>query len=374
MLNGVISIPNVPLALINGLLIDRYGAARIALWSAAHRRARRGARPRSGTPYDAHGGRPLHLRRQRGRDFHRAAGGTRAMVPAQRHCAGHGAVPELARVGSSRVDTSTSWARPLYDAAGSRRYGWAPGITGDRRLLAVIAIRLLDAEAAYRPVSAAAGAAERMSTGADLEVRPVLLVHPRTARALRGGLLSRSEPTYAIEYFQHAKGLTLSQAGSGQSAGCSSPRSSRRPFRSARRPLRSSRVDAHFRDAVAAAHLRGARSHEFEPLGLHRHDGNQLLAGAGGHLAGHHTDRRAAASGYGTRAITLFQSVALGAPTAAAGWLADQAGAGAGESSAAMRSCCGSSSLLSFVALSSVVLLWRRETGAERPWIGAGTR
>ncbi len=35
MLNGVISIPNVALALINGLLIDRYGPARMALWSAA---------------------------------------------------------------------------------------------------------------------------------------------------------------------------------------------------------------------------------------------------------------------------------------------------------------------------------------------------
>src|ERR1019366_7192583 len=35
MLNGVLSIPNVALALINGLPIDRYGPARIALWSAA---------------------------------------------------------------------------------------------------------------------------------------------------------------------------------------------------------------------------------------------------------------------------------------------------------------------------------------------------
>ena len=35
MLNGVISIPNVALALINGLMIDRYGPARVAFWSAA---------------------------------------------------------------------------------------------------------------------------------------------------------------------------------------------------------------------------------------------------------------------------------------------------------------------------------------------------
>jgi MFS family permease len=35
MLNGVIRIPNVALALISGLMIDRYGPARIALWAAA---------------------------------------------------------------------------------------------------------------------------------------------------------------------------------------------------------------------------------------------------------------------------------------------------------------------------------------------------
>ena len=35
MLNGVISIPNVALALISGLLIDRFGPARVAFWSAA---------------------------------------------------------------------------------------------------------------------------------------------------------------------------------------------------------------------------------------------------------------------------------------------------------------------------------------------------
>ena len=34
-LNGIINVPSVVLALINGLLMDRHGPARIALWSAA---------------------------------------------------------------------------------------------------------------------------------------------------------------------------------------------------------------------------------------------------------------------------------------------------------------------------------------------------
>jgi len=33
-LNGIINVPSVVLALVNGLLIDRYGPARMALWSA----------------------------------------------------------------------------------------------------------------------------------------------------------------------------------------------------------------------------------------------------------------------------------------------------------------------------------------------------
>ena len=58
-LTAVISLPNIPLAVINGLLVDRYGPARISLWAALI-----------------------------------GICGTRAMVPALRHCAGHGVVPE----------------------------------------------------------------------------------------------------------------------------------------------------------------------------------------------------------------------------------------------------------------------------------------
>ena len=58
-----------------------------------HRGDRRGAH-RSRHAVRTHGRRPLHFRRQRGRDFHRADRGTRAMVLAQRHCARHGAVLE----------------------------------------------------------------------------------------------------------------------------------------------------------------------------------------------------------------------------------------------------------------------------------------
>ena len=45
MLNGVISIPNVALALVSGLLIDRCGAARVAFWSAARAQGRRRRSP-----------------------------------------------------------------------------------------------------------------------------------------------------------------------------------------------------------------------------------------------------------------------------------------------------------------------------------------
>ncbi|MCX7059098.1 MAG: MFS transporter, partial [Proteobacteria bacterium] len=34
-LNAAMSLPNIPLAILNGYLVDRYGAARVALWAAA---------------------------------------------------------------------------------------------------------------------------------------------------------------------------------------------------------------------------------------------------------------------------------------------------------------------------------------------------
>jgi len=107
----------------------------------------------------------------------------------------------LARVGSFSLDTSPSWARSLYDA------GWQPplwlgaAITA-AGLVAAVIFRLLDAAHAP-PMSTRPVESGQINCG-DLDIRPVVLVHPRPARPVRGGLLPFRQ-TYAIEYLQHVK-------------------------------------------------------------------------------------------------------------------------------------------------------------------------
>src|SRR5271166_3089148 len=60
--------------------------------------------------------------------------------------------------------------------------------------------------------------------------------------------------------------------------------------------------------------------------------------------------------------ITLIQALGMSASNLAAGWLADKAGAGA-DNPAGYTVMLWFFFLLSLVALSSAVLLWRRETG-----------
>jgi MFS family permease len=60
--------------------------------------------------------------------------------------------------------------------------------------------------------------------------------------------------------------------------------------------------------------------------------------------------------------ITLIQALGMAASNLAAGWLADQAGAGAGNP-AGYAVMLGFFFLLSLTALSSALLLWRREAG-----------
>ncbi len=93
MLNGIINVPNVALALINGILIDRFGPARMALWSAAIGVVG-AALTAIGEPYALMVGGPLHFRHQRGGDLHRAARRPCAVVPAHRDRARHVPVPE----------------------------------------------------------------------------------------------------------------------------------------------------------------------------------------------------------------------------------------------------------------------------------------
>ncbi|MGB6307293.1 MAG: MFS transporter, partial [Steroidobacteraceae bacterium] len=119
MLNGVISIPNVWLALINGVLIDRYGAARVALWSAAF--AVVGAALTAvGTPYTLMVAGRLIFGIGEGAIFIALVAGLAQWFSRSGIALATALYLSLARVGSYAVDTSTVWANPLYER------GWQP--------------------------------------------------------------------------------------------------------------------------------------------------------------------------------------------------------------------------------------------------------
>jgi MFS family permease len=119
MLNGVLSIPNVALALINGLLIDRYGPARIALWSAAIG-VLGAALTAVGSPYEIMVVGRFIFGVSEGAIFIALVAGLAQWFSRSGIALATALYLSLARVGSYAVDTSTAWARPLYER------GWQP--------------------------------------------------------------------------------------------------------------------------------------------------------------------------------------------------------------------------------------------------------
>lgn len=209
-LNGIINVPSVVLALVNGLLMDRYGPARIAVWSAAI--GVLGAlMTASAGSYEV---------MVAGRFIFGASEGTIfialiavlarwfspsgiALATALYLC--------LARVGSYAVDTSPTWARPLYDA------GWRPplwlglGLTV-AGFVAVLVLCGLDRRRLLSPRPAALPAEPRLNLSDlikfDRSYWYILALH-----VLYAAVFFPFRTTYAIEYFQHSKGLSLQAAG-----------------------------------------------------------------------------------------------------------------------------------------------------------------
>ncbi|HEX3398096.1 MAG TPA: MFS transporter, partial [Steroidobacteraceae bacterium] len=210
MLNGVISIPNVWLALINGILIDRYGAARVALWAAAF--AVLGAALTAvGTPYALMVAGRLIFGIGEGAIFIALVAGLAQWFPRSGIALATALYLSLARVGSYAVDTSTAWANPLYER------GWQPplwlgaGIAG-AGLVATLLYYWLDRHRRPGPHTAEAAAGERVDwrnlLKFDMSYWYILGLH-----VLYAAVFFPFRTTYVIEYFQHVKGLTLSEAG-----------------------------------------------------------------------------------------------------------------------------------------------------------------
>ena len=361
MLNGIISVPNVALALINGVLIDRYGPARMALWSAAIGVVG-AALTAVGSPYELMVAGRFIFGISEGAIFIALIAGLAQWFPRSGIALATALYLSLARVGSYAVDTSTAWARPLYERGWQAPLWLGTGVTVMGLAAAVIYYRL-DRDYRHAIQSVDAGKAERINwshlLNFDMSYWYILGLH-----VLYAAVFFPFRTTYAIEYFQHAKGLTLAQAG-----------------------VANSWV---FFAAIFATPLFGLFADRFGHRALMLTFGTLLLPmtfvvlgltslslwvttvmmGISFSLVPAIiwpattliVEPRRLGTALGL--ITLIQALGMAGSNLAAGWLADRAGAGA-HNPIGYEVMLWFFFILSLVALSSALLLWRREAGPK---------
>jgi MFS family permease len=359
MLNGIISIPNAVLALISGILIDRHGPARVALWSAAIGVAG-AALTAIGVPYELMVAGRFVFGVSEGSIFIALIAGLAQWFPRSGIALATAFYLSLARVGSYSVDTSTAWARPLYER------GWQPplwlgtAITAAGLAATVVYFSLDRRRKAARGAAGAvheAAGAKRHWLAFDLSYWCILGLH-----VLYAAVFFPFRTTYAIEYFQHAKGLSLADAGVANSwvffaAVFATPffglvadrfghRSLMLAFGTVLLPLTFvllgltnaslwiSTVMMGISFSLVPAVIWPATTLIVEPRRL----------------------------GIALGLITLIQALAMALSNLAAGWLADRAGAGAANP-AGYDVMLLFFFLLSIAALICALLLWAREAG-----------
>jgi MFS family permease len=364
-LTAVISLPNILLALINGLLIDRYGAARVTLWAALIGFG--GAVLTAiGEPYSL-----MWLGRfifgvSEGAIFISLLAGLAQWFSARQISLAAALFLSFARIGSYSLDKSPRWAHALYEG------GWQPplwlgaGITAGG-LLAALLYRFIEqrrARVASAPKASASTAAAPAATRHwrslfkfDLSYWYILGLH-----VLYAAVFFPFRQTYAIEYLQHVKGLTLQQAGDVNS-GVFAAAIFATPFFG----LLADRIGHRALMLTGGTLLLPVT---FVVLGLTELSPwiSTVLMGVSFALVPAiiwpattfivEPKRLGTALGM----IALLQNLGLWASNRFAGWLADRAGAGPHnpQGYATMLWYFG---CLSLVALTCVVLLWLRESG-----------
>ncbi len=360
-LNAAIYWPSAVLALVGGVLIDRYGAARIVAVTAAIGVVGACLTATDGPYWVMWLGR-LIFGVAEGSIFMALVAGLALWFPRNGIALAMGLFLSLARVGSWLCNLSSIWARPLYA-------GWQPplwlgaGITA-MGLIAATVFWLIDRRRPLPRSNAPDGLWDCAPQGwgrlrFDAAYWYILALH-----VLYAAVFFPFRQTYAVEYFQHVKHLTLQDAG-----------------------LVNSGV---FFAAIFATPLFGLLADRYGHRALMLVFGTLLLPVTLAVLA--LTDMSPWLStvlmgiswslvpaviwpattmilprdrlGTGLGLITLIQALGIGASNLIAGDLADRAGAGASHPA-------GYNAILLFfgaiglAALGVVVMLWRHETGPD---------
>lgn len=207
MLNAALGLPNIPLSLVGGLLIDRFGASRVAVGTAAFCFV--------GAVFTAIGepfglmvlGRLLFGIGQETLLIALLAG-VAGWFHASRAALAMSLLFSLARVGSYMADISPIWARSLYAAGWQPPLWLAAGLTGIS-LLGALAYRRLDLR--HRP--AGAQARDRSARMLDFGGFDRSYWYILALNVLFASVFFPFRSTFAIVYFQDAKGLSLAEAG-----------------------------------------------------------------------------------------------------------------------------------------------------------------
>jgi len=359
MLNAVFSLPNILFALLGGVLIDRYGPARVATWTAALCLA--GAMLTAiGSPYAVMVTGRLIFGVAEEALFIALLAGLAQWFSSTGRALAMALFFSFARIGSYAADTSPGWAHALY-AHGWQLPLWLAAAATAASFVAALAYRLFDGRARASGTLPAAAAPERI-TWSDLVSFDLSYWYILGLNVLFAAVFFPFRSTFAIEYFQDAKGLTLQQAGLANSW----------VFFAA---IFATPVFGFLADRFARRALMMMIATLLMPLVfliLGTTDWSLWISTA---LMGISfsvvpaviwpaTTMLVKPRRLGTALglINLLQNLLLAASNLAAGWVADRGNAGAAHPSGydGMLWYFGLVSLLAFV---SVVLLWRRESG-----------
>lgn len=207
LLNGVFGIPNIPLSLVAGLIIDRFGAARASLAAAAICCV--GALFTAvGQPY----GLMVLGRLLFGIGEETLLVALLAAVAlwfeASSAALAMSLLFSLARVGSYMADISPKWAPGLYDLGWQAPLWMAAAFTGIS-LASALAYWRFDLRRAPAVITRAGARAKLLDIGGFGRSFWYIL----TLNVLYASVFFPFRSTFAIQYFQDAKGLSLAEAG-----------------------------------------------------------------------------------------------------------------------------------------------------------------